>query len=130
MRIEREVDGQTYWLEIKGRWTRRDRKRWAQAGSLTDERFADIMADKSLDDEARQDAIVWRINEAKLALLREWCTACYLVDEDGVAYQSIEQLTPQGMDVLCAPLYELLHNLANIAWTESISLGESRGRRS
>jgi len=130
MRLEREIGGVTYWLEVKDRWTRRDRKRWQAAGSLADERFADIAADKSLDDEARTDAIIWRIAEAKLTLLREWGGACYLADEDGNEYRTISEVTPQALDVMQSPLYELVHNVAAEAWSVSASLGEPKGRRS
>ena len=121
MRLERKIADKTYFLELKDAWTQRDLREWVRAGSLDGLDYGDMDAVEAAED---------RASGAKLALLRKWCSACYLMDEDGHEYRDISEVTPQALAVMDAPLYQMVHVAASEAFARKASLGEARGARS
>ena len=71
-----------------------------------------------------------RAGAAKLALLRKWCSACYLMDADGNEYHDIASVTPDALAAMDAPLYQMVHVAASEAFSRKAQLGEARGARS
>lgn len=98
------------WLVTKDRWTRADLRRWAAA--LPDE------PGQELEDRLR------RRDEARLAILCEWVTACHIEDVEGNVYTSLDDVTPEVLDRLDMPIYQLLVNLPSEASAQRGRLGE------
>ena len=121
MRLEIEVDGGTYWLDVKDHWTQRNRRTWTRAGELHPDDFDSI--DSS-------EAAVRRTNEAKLALLRQWSTGCYLIDDDGKEFHSVDEIALDDLENMDAAFFRFLLNAPLDAWDMRSRLGEPKGRQS
>lgn len=121
MRLTREIDGTAYWIEVKDKWSRNDLKRWDAA--------SDFDLDPAMTDRDAVDEAVHRVQERKVALLAGWSTGCYLEDVDGNEYHRINELTPDALDAMDAPLYDLVMSAALEARTQRARLGEPSGRR-
>lgn len=106
---------------MKDVWTQRDLREWVRAGSLGGLDYGDMDAVEAAED---------RAGAAKLALLRKWCSACYLMDADGNEYHDIASVTPDALAAMDAPLYQMVHVAASEAFSRKAQLGEARGARS
>lgn len=106
---------------MKDVWTQRDLREWVRAGSLGGLDYGDMDAVEAAED---------RAGAAKLALLRKWCSACYLMDADGNEYHALDEVTPEALAAMDAPLYQMVHVAAPEAFSRKAQLGEARGARS
>jgi predicted GTPase len=129
MRIEREIGKTVFWIEMKDVFTPRERRAWEKAGNLSEEELLQVINAGGSDDE-KADTLVMRINEARLALLRQWSSGCYLVDAKGQEYHSINDITAETLWDMDAPLVAMIQNAGTEAYIQRSTLGNRRGGRS
>lgn len=104
MRLQIEVDGAAYWVDMKESWTRRDLREWW--------------------DTLRMDGEAGEV--AQLALLDKWSTGCHLVDQDGVVYDQVSALSNEALDNLDAAQVRLVFTAPSVAYEQRASLGNVR----
>jgi hypothetical protein len=101
MRLQIDVDGAAYWIDVKESWTRRDIRMWW-----------DALGQSGPEGEA-----------AQLALLEKWSTGCHLVDQDGVVYDQVSALSSEALDNLDAAQMRLVFTAPSAAYEQRASLG-------
>ena len=134
MRIEYKLGEQTYWVEFKEPFTRKETKQWYDAQDLrllVPDKKESEAEKKEPDAEGQkpnlvQQAVLKSENQM-LGLLAQWCSSCFLEDVAGNVYNSISELTPDVLDEFDYALLDFLFNVPLYARAKRGRLGEVVG---
>ncbi len=116
MRLTLKLDGNTYWLDMKDQWTRKDMRV-----------YRDALAQDEIAERERGDGEP--VDLAVLGLLERWGGECFFVDVNGNEYHHVSELNSNVLDDMDAPIAEFVIFAPFRARNERASLGEVSGGR-
>jgi hypothetical protein len=118
MRLTLKIKGEPdQWIDMVDKWNRRMIRAWDDSLKVPTPGMT----------EEAQEALARETDERMLTLLRAWSSGCYLVDMDGAAYHSLDEITPEVLDNLDWPVVQFLYSAPYRARNERGRLGEVKG---